>query len=960
MAAAVWAVLAADGFGQGLDRPLRSIHNGGNWAFNQTAADRWEADPSEPLLPPSFVDWVESLHLDWVGISVALHVDDSMDSTVERKHSGVHIPTFTDDALRQIIREYRQHGIDVYLTLAFEAHEALHAARPLARYLIGDPGDPEAGAPVGAEVRIDPANWPWSPSHPDHARFVAEFWRTYTAQAVHFARLAQEEGVRMFSLGTETDSLFRTRGNDEYWRNDFLRELRKMVAGVRAVFDGLVTYDMHYTAVVHDHYAAGSRHLWSDLDLDVVGVSAWFPPTGEPPTTVLSVDTLRREYDRIFRDHVIPAAARNERPVVFLEYGIVDKVGRPFEPDPAFTPFSDRNGNGLDDGQEQQANTIEAMLRTVTAYPGVVYGAFFWDHYIVSAERWAQHVADAPRGFSFRGKLAERVVRRTYDRFGELRWLPAKQLFVGGGAHVVPVELPGASSYKAMSSAPEVAAVTVSGSRVTVRPVSEGAASVTVTGDGAADTLQFTVAVLDFEAERGALEALYRATGGDDWTDNANWLSAAPFEDWYGVEVDQAGHVTGLRLGGWDESAARLVGNGLAGSLPARVGDLAHLRYLSLAGNELTGPAPLELGRLTNLLELDLNGNALTGTIPPTLANLTSLQGLSLWGHSWTSEPAPAWLGQLTGLVALDLGGHRLTGPIPATWRNLRDIEYLYLWGNRLTGPIPSWFGSLSKLRTLNLAGNALTGPLPASLTRLSDLVDLDISGTGVCVPDDPAIRAWLARIPRFISSGLTCAGSPPAAAATLPNRTLEQGGTLDVDLSRAFVDPDGDPLTYTVSSSAPHLVAAQVAGTRLRLTALGAGTATILVTAADPGGLSATQAFTATVTPAATGSFTDHPIVAGVTPLKVVHFMELRSRIDGVREAAGLPRFGWTDPVLRPGATPVRLVHLSELRSAVAAAYAAVGRAVPPWTDASPTAGETPIRAAHVTELRAAVVALE
>ena len=367
-----------------------------------------------------------------------------------------------------------------------------------------------AGKPLGHAVssRIDPDFWPWRPSHPDHERFVAEFWRTYTEQAVHFARLAQDEGVRMFSLGTETDGLFRTRPGAHYWSNDFLRELRTMVAGVRAVYEGLLTYDMHHSAHTHDRFAPGSRHLWSDLDLDVVGVSAWFPLADEPPTTVLSVESLRREYDRIFRDHLIPTAARNERPIVFLEYGIVDIVSRPSEPDRSGlggAPFSDMNRNGLDDGREQQANVIEAMFETVSAYPGVVYGAFLWDNWIASDDEWARRLEDeyVARTYSFRSKLAERVVRATYDRFGSLRWLPATTLFVGGDVHVVPVELQNASSYRASSSASDVAAVTVSGSRVAVRPMAEGVASVTVVGDGAADTLQFTVVVLDFKAGAG-------------------------------------------------------------------------------------------------------------------------------------------------------------------------------------------------------------------------------------------------------------------------------------------------------------------------------------------------------------------------------------------------------------------------------------------------------------------------
>ena len=106
--------------------------------------------------------------------------------------------------------------------------------------------------------------------------------------------------------------------------------------------------------------------------------------------------------------------------------------------------------------------------------------------------------------------------------------------------------------------------------------------------------------------------------------------------------------------------------------------------------------------------------------------------------------------------------------------------------------------------------------------------------------------------------------------------------------------------------------------------------------------------------------SFTDHPIVSGVTLIKAIHFTELRSRIDVLRAGTGLAAYGWTDSVVTAGATPVRLVHLLELRTALEAVYASARLPVPPWTDTVTAAAETPIKAVHLMELRAAVVALE
>ena len=212
--------------------------------------------------------------------------------------------------------------------------------------------------------------------------------------------------------------------------------------------------------------------------------------------------------------------------------------------------------------------------------------------------------------------------------------------------------------------------------------------------------------------------------------------------------------------------------------------------------------------------------------------------------------------------------------------------------------------------------------------------------------------------------------GGPPACLAPA-NRPPERVGTLapltigvdeaSVDVSAAFHDPDGDRLTYGATSSSPGVASVSVSGSVVTVTPVAAGTATVTVTASDPVGASATQSLAVTVQAAGgVNGFTDDPIAPGVTPVRAVHFTELRARIDVLRQEAGLAPFRWTDAILTAGVTRVRLAHLLELREALAAAYAAAGRAAPRWTDAAPAAGSTPIRAAHLTELRAAVVALE
>ena len=396
-----------------VELPLRAIHAAGYWGTNEQVVEEWMKTGTGPLVPRDYVDWLERLHANWVGISVPLFIDDSMDSSVERTDPA--LGAFSDIALRQFIRDMKGEDIDVYVTLALTDERASRAERPVQRWQLGDSGNPGGG--------VRPEHWPWRPDHPDHGRFVSEFWQSYTRQAVHFARIAQEEGARMYSLGTETDRLFRTRTGGYNTVTHFGLELGSMVDQVRAVYDGLLTYDMHYDVLkVPDFFGPGSFCLWEDLNLDVMGISAWFNLADSEPSSVTGVESLQMAYDRIFREYLIPLSNDNpERPLVFLEYGAMDVVAAPFEPANTSDQgkpfvFVDANGNGMDDGRETQANVYQAVLNTMETYPGVVNGLFFWDNWMASDDLWSEWWANH-RNFDIRGKPAEEVVRSAYDSY---------------------------------------------------------------------------------------------------------------------------------------------------------------------------------------------------------------------------------------------------------------------------------------------------------------------------------------------------------------------------------------------------------------------------------------------------------------------------------------------------------------------------------------------------------------
>ncbi|MDI9312922.1 MAG: hypothetical protein QM535_22115, partial [Limnohabitans sp.] len=109
-----------------------------------------------------------------------------------------------------------------------------------------------------------------------------------------------------------------------------------------------------------------------------------------------------------------------------------------------------------------------------------------------------------------------------------------------------------------------------------------------------------------------ALVNLYNSTQGNQWTNNANWLSSNPINTWYGVKMSSDGSkLTELHL----------YNNNLVGKIDILDRSFQDLAILDLSYNHISGfkiEPYILFGSLFNLYELVLSGNQLTSLdIPP-------------------------------------------------------------------------------------------------------------------------------------------------------------------------------------------------------------------------------------------------------------------------------------------------------------------------------------------------------
>jgi Leucine-rich repeat (LRR) protein len=220
--------------------------------------------------------------------------------------------------------------------------------------------------------------------------------------------------------------------------------------------------------------------------------------------------------------------------------------------------------------------------------------------------------------------------------------------------------------------------------------------------------------------ERQALIDLYVSSNGDNWINNSGWKTPPLHTDgfampgtedtWYGVTVESNNHVSSIKLGS----------NGLIGTIPASIGDLAYLTEIQLYTNQLTGSMPIEIGSLTGLEIIDMSSNQLSGTIPTEIGNLVNLRFLYLYAN-------------------------QLTGSIPPSLGNCLDLIRLYLDENQLTGRVPDELCNLTSLERFDFSSNKIIGNIPSCITNLTSLSDsFTDSGYNALYTNDEDVRIFL------------------------------------------------------------------------------------------------------------------------------------------------------------------------------------------------------------------------
>ncbi len=234
-------------------------------------------------------------------------------------------PTLTDEELVSIIRRAKSKGLKVVL----KPHV--------------DPIDfgMNEGSNRGS---LEPEDWD-------------EWFANYEKFILHYAELAEDEGVDMFVVGTELyTSVTNAPQGEQRWRD--------IIAKVRNVYSGPLTYS---SSCNNDEYCFGPVDVKFWDALDYIGFEPYFGLTDKNDPTI---EEMKREFDRKFDKFAKPLYEKYKKPVLLTEVNAYSFDGlnkHPIGPVPE---------NAKPDYQEQ-ADYYEALFQSIESREWIK-GTYWW------------------------------------------------------------------------------------------------------------------------------------------------------------------------------------------------------------------------------------------------------------------------------------------------------------------------------------------------------------------------------------------------------------------------------------------------------------------------------------------------------------------------------------------------------------------------------------------------------
>lgn len=222
------------------------------------------------------------------------------------------------------------------------------------------------------------------------------WFQNYETFILHYAQLAEEEGIEMLCIGTELHRTCTEREMD--WR--------KLIAKIRTMYSGQLTYAANFA----DEYEDVA--FWDDLDM--IGIQGYFPVAKHNNP---SLSEIKASWNKHI-DELKAFSDRFQKPILFTEIGYKSTKDAGIEPW-QWPQRLAREKRELLFSEQTQADLYEGMFSSLFD-KDFIAGFHLWKWYPYHEERVKWFKSRNPESpyldidFTPQGKQAEAVMAKWY------------------------------------------------------------------------------------------------------------------------------------------------------------------------------------------------------------------------------------------------------------------------------------------------------------------------------------------------------------------------------------------------------------------------------------------------------------------------------------------------------------------------------------------------------------------